>query len=156
MNNNKTIGITIAVIVVIVVVALLIGKAKNGEQASPSPSASVSVSPSASASPTAKAGGTVGGTTVAYADALTKYASRRIQFDARCQASPNQLTEKNGTAIMLDNRANVPRVIALDTMKYPMLAYGWRVITVSSRTLPHTFLIDCGTSQNVARITVER
>ncbi|MCX6706461.1 MAG: hypothetical protein NTV24_05195, partial [Candidatus Woesebacteria bacterium] len=39
-----------------------------------------------------------------YARALTLYKDARIQLGVDCQASPNYVTYKNGTSIMIDNR----------------------------------------------------
>src|SRR3989344_2897426 len=44
---------------------------------------------------------------ISYANALVKYKDARIQLDNTCQASPDRMTFKNNTNIMIDNRAPV-------------------------------------------------
>ncbi len=90
-----------------------------------------------------------------YQQALTKYKDTRIQFDATCQATPNNMTFKNGTAIMLDNRASVARNINING-PVSIKAYGFKIVTLSSSTLPKTILVDCGTGQNVATILLQK
>ena len=92
---------------------------------------------------------------MSYAEALTKYKDRRIQFDQACQATPNSMTFKNGTTIMLDNRASVARNINING-PVSIKAYGFKIITLSSNTLPKTILVDCGTGQNVATILIQK
>jgi hypothetical protein len=90
-----------------------------------------------------------------YGGALTIYKDYRIQFDAGCKATPSNVTYKNGTDIMLDNRAPVSRRISIGSV-YGLEAYGFKIIKLTSSTLPKTFLVDCDTSQNVATILVQR
>ena len=92
---------------------------------------------------------------MSYAEALAKYKDRRIQFDQSCQATPNNMTFKNGTTIMLDNRAGVARNINING-PVSIKAYGFKIITLSSNTLPKTILVDCGTGQNVATILIQK
>ena len=94
-------------------------------------------------------------TTLSYEHALTQYIDKRIQFDSRCQATPSQVTYKNGTSIMLDNRASVARTIKIGSL-VSIPAYGFKIIQISSDTLPATWLVDCGTSQNVATVIVQK
>ncbi len=92
---------------------------------------------------------------MSYAQALETYKDRRIQFDKACQATPNNVTYKNGTKIMLDNRAGVARTININgAVSLP--AYGFKIVTLSSSTLPKTILVDCGTGQNVATILIQK
>ena len=90
-----------------------------------------------------------------YDQALATYKDNRIQFDTNCQATPSQVTYKNGTSVMLDNRAPVARVIKFgNSVTIP--AYGFKVVQASSATLPVTWLVDCGPSQNVATVVVQK
>lgn len=90
-----------------------------------------------------------------YQQALTKYKDTRIQFDGTCQATPNNMTFKNGTTVMLDNRANVARNINIDG-PVSIKAYGFKIVKLSSNTLPKKILVDCGTGQNVATILLQK
>ncbi|MCM2338834.1 MAG: hypothetical protein NDI62_00030 [Burkholderiales bacterium] len=92
---------------------------------------------------------------ISYADALVKYKNSRIQLDETCQAIPNNVTYKNNTYVMVDNRSASPRSIKLGA-DYTVRAYGFRLIKLSSDTLPATFLLDCGNSQNVATILIQK
>ncbi len=90
-----------------------------------------------------------------YQAALVKYATTRIQFDTECRATPNQNTFKVGTELMLDNRAPVSRKIKAGSV-YTIPAYGFKIVKLTGTTLPSTWLIDCGASQNVATILIQK
>lgn len=91
---------------------------------------------------------------ISYADALIKYKEARIQIDEDCQAFPNNVTYKNGTSIMIDNRAGVARKVKVGGV-YDIKAYSFKIIKLESKTLPETLLVDCDTFQNVATILVQ-
>lgn len=93
---------------------------------------------------------------VTYETLLKQYEGRRIQFDKNCQAIPNQLTFKNGTSVMFDNRSGDARTFALNETVYQVGGHNWKIITLSSKTLPFKYLIDCGSAQNVGSITIQR
>ena len=99
-----------------------------------------------------------GGTTSsqAYSAAVKTYASSRIQFDMYCQAIPTSLVFKNPATIMLDNRSGDARIIKVGGVSYSLAGYGWKIITVSSSTLPARLPIDCGSARNVSYVTLER
>jgi hypothetical protein len=92
---------------------------------------------------------------ISYQAALTKYKDARIQLDKTCQASPKTMTFKNGTSIMIDNRAAVARNVKVGSA-FSIKAYGFKIVKLSSATLPATWLVDCGTSQNVATILIQK
>lgn len=95
--------------------------------------------------------------TISYNDALKIYANKRIQFDENCVASPNFVTFKEGTKIMLDNRASKARPVYLDGQVYNLQAYGFKIITLTtSAALPHTIMVDCGTGKNNGRILLQQ
>lgn len=94
-------------------------------------------------------------TPLSYADALVKYKNARIQLDENCQASPNDPTFKNGTSIMIDNRAPVTRTVKIGSV-YTIKAYGFKIIKLSANTVPMKFLVDCDKSQNVAAILIQK
>lgn len=93
--------------------------------------------------------------TLSYQQALVKYADARIQIDSTCQVSPNNVTYKNGTNIMLDNRSAVTRTIKLGST-YTIKPYGFKIVRLSSSTLPSTLLMDCDSSQNVATVLIQK
>ncbi len=93
---------------------------------------------------------------LSYSEALLKYRDFRIQFNETCQAVPNQMTFKNNTTIMLDNRSGSMRAIKVGTKSYSIKPYGFAIATVSSKELPLSFYVDCGTSQNVATILLQK
>ncbi|MDO8669046.1 MAG: hypothetical protein Q7K65_02000 [Candidatus Buchananbacteria bacterium] len=87
---------------------------------------------------------------------LIKYGTNRIQFQENCQSVPNNMVFKNGTAVMLDNRASIQHVVKIDSKSYTIGAYNYTTITLSNSKLPHTILVDCDKSQNVATILLEK
>ena len=93
--------------------------------------------------------------TIAYADALATYKDARIQRGADCQASPNNVTYKNNSSIMLDNRSDKTRTVKVGSV-FTLPAYGFKIVNLSSPTLPATWYIDCDSSQNVATILIQR
>ncbi|MBI3888607.1 hypothetical protein HY311_02340 [Candidatus Nomurabacteria bacterium] len=93
--------------------------------------------------------------TIAYADALIKYKDARLQLDKICQASPDKMTFKNNAVLMVDNRAEVARTVKVGST-FPIKAYGFKLVKLSSAKLPATWLVDCGTSQNVSSILIEK
>jgi len=93
--------------------------------------------------------------TISYANALLKYKDARIQLTNVCQAFPQKAVYKNGTTIMIDNRAPVSRTIKVGSV-YTVKAYGFKLIKLSSAKLPATWLIDCDKSQNVATLMIEK
>ncbi len=92
---------------------------------------------------------------IRYANALIKYKDARLQLDKNCQASPDKMTFKNGSYMMVDNRAPVSRTVKLGSV-FILPAYGFKIVQLSSATLPATWLVDCDKSQNVATITIQK
>lgn len=93
--------------------------------------------------------------TIAYADALIKYKDARLQLDKTCQTSPDKMTFKNGAILMVDNRAPVARTVKVGST-FPISAYGFKLVKLSSAKLPATWLVDCDKSQNVSSILIEK
>jgi len=150
--KNKTVWIVVAIIVV----ALIAFFAMRGDQAitSDSESAQIESTEDVSSGSATKASGAA---SLSYQQALATYATRRIQFDGTCQANPNQVTYKDNTGIMLDNRSPASRTIKMGTFgSYSVKAWGFKVITLpDTYRASKTILVDCGTSQNVATILVQ-
>ena len=92
---------------------------------------------------------------LSYEEALLKYKDNRIQLDKGCQAIPNTITYKNGTSIMIDNRTSADRIVKVGS-SYPIKGYDFKIIKLSSETLPMTWLVDCDNSQNVASILIQK
>lgn len=94
---------------------------------------------------------------MSYAAALIKYKDARIQLNTGtlCDATPNNVTYKNGTSIMIDNRAPVARTIKIGA-EYSVKPYGFKIIKLTSSTLPMKYLVDCGKQQNVATILLQK
>lgn len=92
---------------------------------------------------------------ISYANALVKYADRRIQLDKTCQAIPNVVTYKDNTGIMIDNRSAQTRTVKID-QTYTIKPYGFRIVVLPDIYLKSkTILVDCDGSQNVATILVQ-
>ena len=90
-----------------------------------------------------------------YGQALLQYKDARIQLDQNCKANPTNLTFKNNTSVMIDNRANISRVVKVGST-FTIPAYGFEIVKLTSSSLPDTWYVDCGTSQNVATILIQR
>jgi hypothetical protein len=155
-KNKKTIWITVGVIVVIIIILIASRGNKKPEivnelpintnnteviQATPAKPAVKNVKNSAS--------------TISYEDALVQYRDYRIQLNKDCQAIPNNVTYKNGTSIMIDNRSSVERDVRVGS-NYTIPAWGFKIINLTSSTLPATWLVDCGAQQNVATILIQK
>ena len=94
--------------------------------------------------------------TADYSAALLKYANSRIQIQQSCQAVPNQVTYKSGTAVMFDNRATVAHTVKIDGISYRLSADSFRILVLANSNLPHTIMMDCDSSQNVATILLQK
>ena len=92
---------------------------------------------------------------ISYQQALIKYKDHRIQLGQDCQATPTKITYKNGTSIMIDNRSNTARTVKVGS-SYTIPAWSFKVVNLTSSTLPATWLVDCGKQQNVATILIQK
>lgn len=92
---------------------------------------------------------------ISYAEALIKYADRRIQLDTQCQAHPINVTYKDNTGIMIDNRSAFTRTVKVGTT-FTIKPYGFKIVILPDVYLKSsTLLVDCDKSQNVATILVQ-
>ena len=92
---------------------------------------------------------------ISYANALVKYADRRIQLDTICQAYPNTVTYKDNTGIMIDNRSQKTRTVKVGTT-FTIKPWGFKIVVLPDVYLASkTLLVDCDGSQNVATILVQ-
>lgn len=97
--------------------------------------------------------------TMSYQKALETYKDNlRLQLSGAdfCQVSPNNVMYKNGTSIMIDNRSAKTRNIKIGSTAYSIEGYGFKIVRLSSGTLPATLLMDCGTQQNIAKILLQK
>ncbi len=138
---------------VVAVVMLMNGRDQYAVQpvASPTPTPSA-IKPAAKKPP-------ISGTaqqTQAYSEVIKQYVGRQIQFDVNCQAIPTQTTFKNGTALMFDNRSGDARTIKIGDVSYAFPGYGYKILTLSSSTLPKTLNLNCGSAVNVGSILIQR
>ena len=92
---------------------------------------------------------------VNYQAAVKQY-SYRVQFNEACQASPANLTVKNGSNVMFDTRGVGLHTLTIDGKTYTFNGAGFAIVTLSSKTLPHTVQIDCGTGKNNANIVLQK
>ena len=156
--KNKTLWIAVAVVVV-VLVAVWTSRLNNGGNlnliedddvvlpSSPSFPASNATKPKATSSPILGAAN--------YSQLVQEYEGRRIQFDDRCQMTPVSPTFKNGTKIMLDNRSEIGKAITINGQKYQIIGYGYQLLILSSKSLPQTMDVGCGSSVNVGKIFLQ-
>jgi hypothetical protein len=152
--KQKTIWVIVAVVVVAIIIVLIYrSKNNNGQQANPAPASQTS--PSATPAANENTAGTTPAS-MSYADALKKYGSNRIQFDSACQAHPNNVTFKAGTLVMFDNRAPVTRKINFNGIIYSIPADNYIVVSMTAAKYPATILVDCGSSQNVATVLIQK
>ena len=93
--------------------------------------------------------------TKSYTELVKEYEGKRIQFDDRCQVVPQSPTYKNGTSVLLDNRSASARSVMVGGTKYDLVAYGYRIVTLSSPSLPKELAVSCGSSGNVGKILLQ-
>jgi len=93
--------------------------------------------------------------TAGYEQALLEYKNARIQLDKNCQATPNYVTYKNDTNIMIDNRSAIARTVKVGSV-YTIEPYGFKIIKLLSPILPVTWFINCDNSPNVATILLQK
>lgn len=94
--------------------------------------------------------------TQTYTNLVKEYEGKRIQFDIGCQANPGQATFKTGTKVMFDNRSGDPRIITIGGVQYSFAGYGYKILTLSSPSLPKTILLSCGAAVNVGQILLQK
>jgi len=152
---NKTWTAIIVVLVIIAGIWWLNGGSSN-----------LALFPDASTSPTAEATKTpavakkgtpvpVATSNLSYSQLVAQYGANRIQFNQDCQASPSSMVLKTGTSILLDNRSNKTQVVSLNGSSYTLVAYGYRVVTLSSSSLPKTIGVTCNGQVNTGTINLQ-
>jgi len=147
MDKNKKVLIELVVVLVLVVFGLWsLNKGAVNQEKAVTPSedrstGSVNVGSSAAS--------------IAYSDALIKYKDARLQLNKDCQGSPDKMTFKNNALMMVDNRAPVTRTVKVGSV-FSIKPYGFKIVKLYSPTLPATWYVDCGASQNVSTITIQK
>ncbi|MBX4200914.1 hypothetical protein KW786_02175 [Candidatus Parcubacteria bacterium] len=92
---------------------------------------------------------------ISYSDALAQYATRRIQLDKNCAATPNSVTYKDNTGIMIDNRSPETRTVKVGS-SFTIKPWGFKIVVLPDIAVkPSTLLVDCDMHQNVATILVQ-
>lgn len=157
MEQNKNTKIVWGILGLIIIIGLVFVTTRKDKVADPVDTNTVVEGTEDNTDPTTGKPVTTGtgAVSLSYQQALTKYKDYRIQLTETCQASPNNVTYKNGTSIMIDNRSPQARTFKLGST-YSIKAYGFRIITLNSSTLPATWLLDCGTGQNAATILIQK
>lgn len=160
-QNNKNTWIWVVVIVLVIVGVVIAVKMKKSDtstavenQDTNAVQVTEDVSDGSVDAPTTTG---VAPVTISYENALVKYKDSRIQLAPgnTCAASPNSVTYKNGTTIMIDNRAAQARTLKIGTT-YSIKGYGFKIIKLSSATVPAKWLVDCDGQQNVATILLQK
>ena len=154
-NNSSKTWIWVIVIVVIVIILFVVFGRKSSTTpiTEGTPTGDTALEPTESVQDTT--GDAPGAVTISYANALVKYADRRIQLDKNCVARPNNVTYKDNTGIMIDNRSPLTRTIKVGTT-FSIKPYGFKIVTLPDTYLKSkTLLVDCDNSQNVATILVQ-
>ena len=154
MSKRKSVWIVVLILAAIVAVVMLVNRrdqyaVQSSVSPTPTPIPSKAVVKKSPVSGTAEQ-------TLAYSEVVKQYAGRQIQFDANCQAIPTQTTFKNGTSIMFDNRSGDARTIKIGDVSYVFPGYGYKLLTLSSSTLPKTLNLNCGSAVNVGSILLQR
>lgn len=85
---------------------------------------------------------------LSYNDAMAQYRNVRLQF-SNCSGSPSSIVIKSGTPLMLDNRSENEVSITLDNNVYKIGGFGFRIVTVSNPSLPHTIDVACQMGENI-------
>lgn len=157
-NNSKTIWIIVGAVVLILLIVLF-AKTKSDKSmtddttATPDTALEATEDTSTGSVNESKNGGQA--VSISYAKALETYKDRRIQFNDSCTATPNNITYKDNTGIMLDNRSSKSRTIKVGTT-YTVKGYGFKIITLPDTYRQNkTLLVDCDGQQNVATILVQ-
>ena len=160
--KNKNLWLGVAALLVVILLIVVISKKRGGDEVADvelTPESAEVINEAPAPKParrrTPATKETVALAKMSYADALAKYKDARIQFDAECRAVPNNVTYKDGTEIMLDNRGASARTFTLGST-FTIGAYDFKIVKVTSNVLPYTYLVDCGDKQNVATILVQR
>jgi flagellar basal body-associated protein FliL len=149
-NSNVWVGI---VVIIVLFISGTIFFINTNKQNTLEPNEIVTTEPNL----TEEVGGDaeVATTPISYASALVAYKDRRIQLDTNCQAHPNNVTYKDNTGIMIDNRSPEERTVKAG-ITFTIKPWGFKIIVLPNVYLSNkTILVDCDQSQNVATILIQ-
>lgn len=90
-----------------------------------------------------------------YSALVNQYGEKRVQFDERCQMRPTDVTFKNGTTLMFDNRSPSQRTIKVGNQSYYFQPYGYKILILSSAALPASLKISCDATPDVGSILLQ-
>ena len=154
-NMQLWIWVIVGIVVVVVIAYFVFGNKPTGNSV-------VMTTPTVSPTPTLNSTQDIsandigaGALPISYANALIKYANKRIQLNQNCQATPNNVTYKDNTGIMIDNRSSESRTIKVGTT-FTIKPWGFKIVVLPDVYLKSkTLLVDCGTYQKVATILIQ-
>ncbi len=153
-KNNLRIWIWAIVALVVIVVIVFLFVLQNKQTINKVTTNTITTEPASTQDISAQDIG-AGGVSISYSNALVTYADRRIQLDATCQAHPNNVTYKDNTGIMIDNRSPQTRTVKVGTT-FTIKPWGFKIVVLPDVYLKSkTLLVDCDGSQNVATILVQ-
>ncbi len=157
-DGVKTKQWALLVVVVLIVVAgyWLMNKDRSWAPETAYPTPTPSSGPAAKA-PVKKPGTTAvpAGSAKSYTELVKEYGGNRIQFDQYCQAVPTDTTFKSGSSVMLDNRSGDARYVKVGDESHYLSGYGYKLITISSSSLPKEIWLSCGSAVNVGKILLQ-
>ncbi|MES2023817.1 MAG: hypothetical protein V4439_03980 [Patescibacteria group bacterium] len=158
MEKNKSMWVWAGVVVVIVLVLLFMSKNKQAvapDVTNPAENTATVGTEPESVQDLEPSPVTSSAITLSYANALVKYADRRIQLDKTCQAHPFNVTYKDNTGIMMDNRSPNTRTIKVGTT-FTIKPWSFKIVVLPDVYLKSkTLLVDCDKYQNVATVLVQ-
>lgn len=154
---NQRTWIFLAVFLVIAIFGLFfINQSQEMSEEDIAKSLSNQPSSSVTPTPTKKSISGTATSTQTYTKLVKEYEGKRIQFDINCQAIPSNVTYKNGTKVMFDNRSGDARTITVGGTAYYFAGYGYKILTLSSSILPKNLLLSCGSAVNVGQILLQQ
>ncbi len=164
MNNKKLLISLVVIVIGVVIIVLLDSQVRNrtsqlDNSTSDSSETGEIDSQAEATTGTEKQGVTrapKGDEGLTYQQVVEKYKDFRIQFNNQCAPLPSSVTYKNGSRVMFDNRSVSERSISLDGKAYKISTYGFIVLPLSAKTLPHTIKIDCDQQYNAGQILLQR
>jgi hypothetical protein len=154
MNNNKNLWISIGIVVLVVIALVVWSKHNNNPLPAVDTTPTEDVSAGSANAPAT--GSTSSAALLSYNDAIIKYKDFRIQFDEACTANPFSVDYQNGKSVMLDNRAGVARTIKIGPNTYSIKKYGFKIVKISSATVPMAYSVDCDAHPNVGTIRLRK
>ena len=159
-KENQTVvlsvGGVVLVIAIIIAAAVLRSPKESGEVSINEPAGQTALEAEVQGPAHQSPAETPAAPKMSYGDAVLKYGDRRIQFGENCNATPASSVWKNGTEVMLDNRSAETKTFRVSGLSYTVAARDYVVAPFDGTKNPQEILIDCGSMQNVATITIQK